>query len=104
MAIPRVKSWVAGEVLTANDLNNEFNNIVNTVLVEPFVATQAIDLNGQLLILDADGDTLIDASVNDTIDITIGGNDDFRFTANTFTALRATVLPVDLGDANRSPS
>lgn len=29
MAISRVKVWIAGEVLTASDLNAEFNNILN---------------------------------------------------------------------------
>jgi hypothetical protein len=32
MAISRVKTWIAGEVLTASDLNNEFNNILNNAL------------------------------------------------------------------------
>lgn len=29
MALSRVKNWIAGEVLTASDLNTEFNNILN---------------------------------------------------------------------------
>lgn len=29
MAIARVKSWIAAEILTASDLNAEFNNLVN---------------------------------------------------------------------------
>ena len=32
MAISRVKSWISGEVLTASDLNNEFNNLLNNAL------------------------------------------------------------------------
>ena len=31
MAISRLKVWVAGEVLTASDLNGEFNNIINNL-------------------------------------------------------------------------
>lgn len=31
MAISRVKVWVAGEVLTATELNTEFNNIITGV-------------------------------------------------------------------------
>lgn len=98
MPIARVKTWTAGEVLTANDLNNEFNNVANTALVEPFVASQPIDLNGQLLILDADGDTLLDGSTNNIVDVTIGGSDDFRFSSNTFTALAGSSIVVDDGD------
>ena len=29
MALSRVKTWISGEVLTASDLNSEFNNILN---------------------------------------------------------------------------
>ena len=102
MSISRVKTWVAGDTLTANDLNNEFNNLTNAVLTEPFVATQAVDLNGQVLILDADGDTLLDASTNNQIDVTINGADDFRFTADTFRALAGSSIIADQGDITAS--
>ncbi len=32
MAISRVKTWIAAEILTASDLNTEFNNIINNAL------------------------------------------------------------------------
>ena len=32
MALSRVKNWVAGEILTASDLNSEFNNLLNNAL------------------------------------------------------------------------
>ena len=43
MAISRVKTWISGEVLTASDLNNEFNNILNnaTGLISPLTANLA---------------------------------------------------------------
>ena len=44
------------------------------------------DLNGEELILDVDGDTSITADTDDQIDVKIAGADDFKFTANTFTA------------------
>ena len=100
MSISRVKTWVAGEVLTANDLNNEFNNLANNALIEPFVATQQVDLNGQLLLLDADGDTLLDGSTNNVVDVTIAGADDFRFAANTFTALSGSAITLTVGNVN----
>lgn len=54
----------------------------------------AIDLNGKAdsIILDADGDTTISAPTDDQIDIEISGADDFRFTANTFTALSGSQI------------
>ena len=53
---------------------------------------QLIDLNGNELILDLDADTSITADTDDQIDIKIGGADDFRFTANTFTALSGSTI------------
>ena len=55
----------------------------------------ATDLDGGVLTLDADGDTTITADTDDQIDIAIAGADDFRFTANTFTALSGSgvVIP-----------
>ena len=50
------------------------------------------DLNGQELILDADGDTSITADTDDQIDIKIAGADDFQFTANTFTAQSGSTI------------
>ena len=102
MAIARVKTWSAGEVLTANDLNNEFNNITNNALLEPFVATQQVDLNGQLLLFDVDGNTLLDGSTNNQITMNIGGSADFRFTINTFTALSGSVITLAAGNINMS--
>ncbi len=98
MAIPRIKVWSAGEVLTATDLNNEINNITTSIIAEPFVASQAIDVNGQLLILDANGDTLLDASTDNVIDVTIAGQDDFRFQANHFRALAGSDITLDDGN------
>jgi hypothetical protein len=54
--------------------------------------TAAVDLNGVELILDADADTSITADTDDQIDIKISGSDDFRFTANTFTALAGSSI------------
>ena len=55
---------------------------------------QLIDLNGNELILDLDADTSITADTDDQIDIKIAGADDFRFTANTFTALSGSTIVV----------
>lgn len=79
MAVGRVKTWIAGEVLTASDLNAEFNNILNNAsdLANPL--TKALDMNGFELILDTDADTSITADTDDRVDFRIAGADLFRF-------------------------
>lgn len=56
------------------------------------IAGTTTDLNGKKLILDADADTSITADTDDQIDIEISGADDFKFTANTFTALSGSTI------------
>ena len=51
-----------------------------------------IDANGEEIILDADADTTISADTDDQIDVKIAGADDFKFTANDFTALSGSVI------------
>ena len=53
---------------------------------------QLVDLNANELIIDLDADTSIHADTDDQIDIKIAGADDFRFTANTFTALSGSTI------------
>jgi hypothetical protein len=55
---------------------------------------QLVDLQGEAdaLVLDADNDTTISAPTDDQIDVEIAGADDFRFTANTFTALSGSTI------------
>ena len=62
MALSRVKTWIAGEVLTAADLNAEFNNILtNPVsLISPLTA--ALDFDGYTLTLDAAGVTQVQST------------------------------------------
>jgi len=52
----------------------------------------SLDVEGRELVLDADGDTSLTADTDDQIDIKIAGADDFRFTANTFTALSGSSI------------
>lgn len=56
-----------------------------------------LDLNGNELILDVDGDTTITSDTDDQIDIKIAGADDFRFTANNFNVLSGSTLTIDSG-------
>lgn len=55
---------------------------------------QVVDLNGEAdaLVLDADADTSISSPTDNQIDFEIAGADDFRMTANTFTALSGSTI------------
>ena len=53
-------------------------NLVSNIL------SSDLDLNGNELVLDADGDTTITADTDDQIDIKVAGADDFAFKANKF--------------------
>ena len=59
--------------------------------------TGALDINGQELILDADGNTSITADTDNQIDFKLAGADDFRMTANNFNVLSGSTLTVDSG-------
>ena len=61
------------------------------------VATR--DLEGNEFILDDDGDTTITADTDDQIDIKIAGADDFKFTANTFSALDGSSVIIGGGSS-----
>ena len=73
MAVTQFKTYIAGEVLTADDLNSSLTRITDNGEDLAWPATKAKDLNGQALILDADGDTSFAASTDDVIDVRIGG-------------------------------
>lgn len=70
---------------------------VNLVTALLLASGQVVDLNGEAygLVLDADADTAIGASVDDIINIKINGAEDFRFTANVFTALSGSSFAAD---------
>lgn len=77
MAVSASKTWVAGEVLTASDLNAEFLNIYNNGESLGWPATTSKDLNGNVMIFDADGDTTITSDTDDQIDFALSGTDLF---------------------------
>ena len=78
MAVSRVKTWVV-EVLTAADLNGEFNNILNNGEDLAWPATKAKDLNGNELTLDADADSSFTVDTDDRLDLELAGVDLFRW-------------------------
>lgn len=84
MSVSAKKTWVAGEILTASDLNAEFLNIYGNGETLGWPATVSKDFAGQQLTLDADGDTLITAGgADDRIDITVQGKLLFRYDGTT---------------------
>lgn len=79
MAVSPAKTWVAGEVLTASDLNAEILNILNNGQTLGFPRTTAADFDGNRLIMDADADSSITVDTDDRLDIELSGQDLFRF-------------------------
>ena len=67
---------------------------VSTVTALLLGSGQVVDLNGEAdaLVIDADADTTISSPTDDQIDFEIAGADDFRMTANTFTALSGSTI------------
>lgn len=89
MALSRIKTWIA-EVLTYSDLNAEFDNIINNgagSLGSP--RTAAFDMNGLGLILDADGDTYVQAGTDDIVDFYGQSTLMFRFDMSVSTPVNA---------------
>lgn len=78
MALSRIKTWAAAEILTASDLNAEFNNILTNALTLISPLTGNLDLDGNEFILDSDADTSISADTDDRVDFKLGGTDVFR--------------------------
>jgi len=62
MALSRVKTWIAGEVLSASDLNSEFNSILNNALSLISPLTGAVDFDGNTITLDAAAATQVVSS------------------------------------------
>src|SRR3989304_5532431 len=71
MALARVKVWIAGEVLTASDLNAEFNNVLDNAisLISPWTANT--DAGGFRLITLSAG-TVSNPSIQPTGDTNTG--------------------------------
>ena len=91
MALSRLKTWIS-EVLTAADLNAEFNNILNNPMSLISPLTGALDVDGKEIILDADADTSITADTDDQIDFKVGGSDIYRMTSTSLSALGSATI------------
>ena len=91
MALTRVKEWTV-EILTASDLNSEFNNIYNNGEDLATPATKAHSMNGYELILDADSDSSITVDTDDRLDIKLGGSDIHQITTSGLHADASVVI------------
>ncbi len=96
MAVPKTYFAILGEdaefaTLVASALNLAGVDVVTALLL---ASGQVADLNGEAygLVLDADADTAIGASVDDVVNIKIAGAEDFRILANIFRALSGSVI------------
>lgn len=67
-------------------------DVIDATSVAVTAVAGGVDLDGNDLVLDADGDTIITADTDDQVDIAIAGADDFQFTANLFSVLAGSAL------------
>jgi hypothetical protein len=79
MAVNPFKTFSAGEILTAADLNSSITQITSNGEDLGWPATKAKDFAGQELVLDSDGDTSIHSSTDDQIDFKLSGTDIVAF-------------------------
>jgi hypothetical protein len=101
MAIGAAKTFVAGEILTASDLNNEFLHVYQGGENLGWPATKAKDFAGQVLTLDAAGNVTLDAATVNLLVLKLAGVALFRWdgTATTpingidFVATETEVMP-----------
>jgi len=73
---------------------SQFNTTGGLMLDGVVFLNGTVDLNGvaNALILDANGDTHISSPTDNQIDISVGGADDFTFTANTLNILSGSFI------------
>lgn len=97
-------AWVAvdqhgstGDASLVGDTVSELTAAAGVTVDGLLIKDGKVDLNGVAgaLILDADADTLIGASTDDEIDVTVSGAADFKILANTFRALSGSSIETD---------
>jgi len=71
MALSPYKTFVAGEILTASDLNASFAQITSNALQLISPLTGTLDADGKTIILDADADSNLAAGTDDVLTLTL---------------------------------
>ena len=102
----KVATETSGIAITIGHTTSETTIADNLTITGTTVGT-SFDLNGTAdgLILDANGNTTISSPTDDQIDIEIAGADDFKFTANEFTALAGSdIVHADTGSVRNRPN
>lgn len=79
MSITRYKTFTDGEVLTAADLNGMQDQVIDNEQDVGSPRTEAFDLDGQRLIMSADGNTSAIASTASKVDLRLNSQDLFDF-------------------------
>lgn len=92
MAVTPFKTFMAGEVLTASDLNSSITRITDNGEDLPFPATKAKDFNGHELILDADADSSITCDTDDVFHLKLQGQDLFIVNGATSSAVNGLTV------------
>jgi hypothetical protein len=92
VALSNYKTFVAGEVLTAADMNGLQSHFTGNALTLISPLTGALDANGQEIILDADADSSITVDTDDRLDIRLQGQDLFRFDGTTASSVNGATF------------
>ena len=83
MAVSANKTWVAGEILTASDLNGEFLNIYDGGQTIGFPRTTEADFNGKEMWLDAAKTSSFTADTDNLLDLKLNSADVFQWDGTT---------------------
>ncbi len=75
MAVEKYKTFADGEVLTAADLNASFDRIIDNQDDLGNPRSEALDLNGQRLVIDAAGNSSLIGSTPNKVDFRLAGQD-----------------------------
>ena len=107
--MPAGQPVVTGTIISSTTHNNTMSDIASEMTNSvdkdgQTVLTGIIDHNGNNIILDTDGDTLLDLGTDDQVGLTIAGAEDFLFLANIFRALSGSVLETNTINATTAGS
>ena len=96
-SLPAGNPVVTGTTISSTTHNNTMSDIASEMTNSvdkdgQTVLTGVIDHNGNNIILDTDGDTLLDLGTDDQVGVTIAGAGDFLLLANIFRALSGSVI------------
>lgn len=92
MALSIYKTFIAGEVLTAADMNALQNHFVNNALTLISPLTGDLDFDGNSAIMDADGDLALDESADDILAIKVGSTELVKFDLATASAVNGLTV------------